>query len=321
MKYEPLLYFAALHHIDNTFSYAIYDKELNNPFIGTYHFEAIEDADYIITIWYDFIEKDYYHNIISLSNLILKKSRDNTYIDICYLLGGGFILWIISHEKSQMFYDFSCEKIINIKSIESASKVNDWIIRKNRIQQQFDILSEGIKQNALVMKAYTKNLLQQFNYRYLPIFGKWDEGEEKWSGYDENETKPEFDYIEEALYDGTHDKLHDGGLMKYHMAGKPKKMAVKWHKGKSEYSAYFWFENEKIRSIYDRFYGAHPDTKADFMIHIDSENKKYTLSLFRYGLQEPLVIPESAYQLIVFRNRFESFRSDNYNQPRGAWIW
>ena len=47
----------------------------------------------------------------------------------------------------------------------------------------------------------------------------------------------------------------------------------------------------------------------------------YELALFRYGLKEPVVIPEEAYQLLVFKNRFEDFRSPNYDQPRGAWIW
>lgn len=116
-------------------------------------------------------------------------------------------------------------------------------------------------------------------------------------------------------------KLHDGGLKNYHQAGKPKKLAVKWHIKKSEYTAYFWFEDEEIRAIFDLFYGTHPETKTDFMIWIDSDNKKFELALYRYGLKNPQVISESAYQLIVFKNKFEYFRSDNYNQPRGAWIW
>ena len=63
--------------------------------------------------------------------------------------------------------------------------------------------------------------------------------------------------------------------MKYHQAGKPKKLRVEWHIGKSEYSAYFWFEDERIREVFDKFYGAHPDTKTDFIIRIDAEKRKY----------------------------------------------
>lgn len=160
-------------------------------------------------------------------------------------------------------------------------------------------------------KNLNEGAMSQYVYRYLVKF----ENSRMLENYNYNL------YIEEYLCDGTHDKLHDGGLLKYHQAGKPKKLAIKWHIGKSEYSAYFWFEDERIREVFDKFYGAHPDTKTDFIIRIDAENKKYELALYRYGLKEPQIISEDVYQLLVFKNKFEDYRSDNYNQERGAWIW
>ncbi len=202
-------------------------------------------------------------------------------------------------------------------------------------------VKENLEKNGLPPQHLFDKYMQQFTYRYLVLFEYWDKDKKQWcsdcnssrteheSSQTDNESQqakqkgpvPELDYIEEALFDGTHDKLHDGGLMNYHEAGKPKKLAVKWHIKKSEYTAYFWFEDEEIRNVFDRFYGAHPETKTDFMIRIDSEKKKFELALYRYGLKEPQVISESAYQLIVFKNKFEYFRSENYDQPRGAWIW
>lgn len=184
-------------------------------------------------------------------------------------------------------------------------------------------VKKNLAANGLPPRDLFDSYMKQFTYRYLPLFEHWEEDEDKWQAYteEEQEIKPELDYIEEALYDGTHDKLHDGGLMQYHEAGKPKKLAVKWYIKKSEYTAYFWFEDEAIRTIFDKFYGIHPDTKTDFVIHIDPEKKKYELALYRYGMNEPKPIPEEAYQLIVFKNKFEQYRSKNYNQPRGAWIW
>lgn len=182
-------------------------------------------------------------------------------------------------------------------------------------------VKENLEKNGLPARDLFDNYMKQFTYRYLPLFEHWDKYNEVWKKYEEDEVQPEFDYIEEALFDGTHDKLHDGGLMKYHEAGKPKKLALQWHIKKSEYSAYFWFEDKEIRAIFDRFYGQHPDTKTDFIIHIDPEKNKYELALYRYGQKEPYVISESAYQLIVFKNKFEYYRSENYDQPRGAWIW
>ena len=181
----------------------------------------------------------------------------------------------------------------------------------------------NLQQNGLPPRDLYDNYMKQFTYRYLPLYEHWNEDKEEWTKYeeDEQETKPELNYIEEALYDGTHDKLHDGGLLNYHEAGKPKKLSIKWHIKKSEYTAYFWIEDGAIRTIFDKFYGLHPETKTDFIIHIDTIKNKYQLALYRYGLQEPRIIPENAYQLIVFKNKFEQFRSENYEQPRGAWIW
>lgn len=174
--------------------------------------------------------------------------------------------------------------------------------------------------NSLHKPSFDK-YMQQFFYRYLPLFEKWDENRREWQKADRDSNISEFVFIEESLFDGTHDKLHDDGLITYHKAGKPNRIAVSWNIKKSEYIAYFWFEDEEIQAVFDRFYGAHPETKSDFMIRIDSEKNKYELALYRYGLKEPQVISEFAYQLLVFKNKFEYYRSENYNQPKGAWVW
>ena len=148
--------------------------------------------------------------------------------------------------------------------------------------------------------------IHQYNYRY-------------------NISIIDFEYkltsVKDTNFNGCFSKMNDGSLLIHHNEGIPKKVSLEWHTRKSEYTAYFWFEDEKICSIFERFYGAHPDTKTDFIIRIDAEKKKYELALFRQGLKEPQIIPEDAYQLLVFKNKFEDYRSDNYNQDRGAWIW
>jgi len=235
---------------------------------------------------------------------------------------GGVAVWYRGETKSILI---SWEKGEN-----TDADMNDFVPMNPSIQlneycdfyiNKDPIVKENLKTNGLPPRNLFDKYMQQFTYRYLLQFEKWNDSVEEWQKYNEDEIQPEFEYIEESLYDGTHDKLHDNGLLKYHKAGKPKKLAIKWHIKKSEYTAFFWFEDEKICSIFERFYGAHPDTKTDFIIRIDAENKKYELALFRQGLKEPQIIPEDAYQLLVFKNKFENYRSDNYNQERGAWIW
>lgn len=155
-----------------------------------------------------------------------------------------------------------------------------------------------------------ENRMKRFTYRYRMMF----------------EVEPLEYTIKESLFDGCFDKISDKDIFQYHEAAKPYRLAIGWisedeHSSKDEYNAYIWIEEPYISKIFDRFYGTHPETKTDFIIRIDAENKKYELALYRQGLKEPVVIPESAYQLIVFKNKFEDYRSENYNQPRGAWIW
>lgn len=175
---------------------------------------------------------------------------------------------------------------------------------------------DNLLQEAIVLNSYIK----QYCYRYFFLGECFNEVTCNWEEID-NKTLFEIDSFVDVLFDGRYNKQNNGSLFNYHDAGRPRKLAVKWHIKRSEYSAYFWFEDEEIRAIFDRFYGAHPETKTDFMIRIDAEKNKYELALYRYGLKEPYVISESAYQLIVFKNKFECYRSENYNQPRGAWIW
>ena len=33
------------------------------------------------------------------------------------------------------------------------------------------------------------------------------------------------------------------------------------------------------------------------------------------------VIPQDTYQVLIFNNDIEYYKSDNYNQDEGAWYW
>ena len=285
-------------------------------------------------VWLSIVERKFYSLVEKLptersEELFGKTDEDSgeavyEHIVVGMAPYGGVALWIHGFKKSTLVAWMHGEETqVEMKDfmpmnpdVTLDENCDFYINNDSRVK-------ENLEANGLPPRDLFDNYMKQFTYRYLPLFEHWYEDEEKWQPYteEEQEAKPELDYIEEALYDGTHDKLRGGGLLNYHEAGKPKKLAVKWHIKKSEYTAYFWFEDEAIRAIFDKFYGIHPDTKTDFIIHIDPMKNKYQLALYRYGLREPQIIAEEAYQLIVFKNKFEHFRSENYDQPRGAWIW
>lgn len=194
----------------------------------------------------------------------------------------------------------------------------------NTIKQQLLIAIDKMKECGFHQEAaYLEKYMQQYNYRYMPLFEHWDEDEKIWVEYlkDEQEAKPELDSIDDALYDGTYNKQHTSELLDYHEAAKPMKLAMKWHVRKTGYSAYIWLDDEAIRTIFDKFYGIRPNAKTDFIIHIDTTSNKYQLSLYRNEAVKPQIIPEGAYQLLVFRNKLELYRSENYDLPNGAWVW
>lgn len=121
--------------------------------------------------------------------------------------------------------------------------------------------------------------------------------------------------------DGSFNKNENENLIKSEALSIPQRLNLRWSINSIDFQACYFFNFESTKSFFDRFYGAHPETKTDFIIQIDTVNNKYELSLYRQGLKEPVIIPDYAYELIVFKNKFEYYRSENYHQPRGAWIW
>ena len=276
-------------------------------------------------VWLSLIEKKFYVVEAELPSLFMEnkwKMEDEngnslfSHIVIGMAPYGQVAIWLSGFKKSIL--------LEWIQGEETSVEISDYIpyYSGQRIEDYCNSIvgEDVIRKTKLPSRHLFDKYMQQFTYRYMIEFAHWNKDREIWQNNNE-EIQSEFNYIEETLFDGTHDKLHNDVLMQYHQAGKPHKIYVQWKINKTEYTAQFYLNDEDICNIFDRFYGAHPETKTDFMIRIDSEKNKYELALYRYGLKEPQVISESTYQLLVFKNKFEYYRSENYNQPKGAWIW
>lgn len=280
-------------------------------------------------VWLSIVERQFYslESDLPVSKLqaIWNKFDPETFSHIVVGMApyGGVALWLVGESKSELVEWMHAERyqvqFKDFKSVSQYSSLNEYC---NHYITKDSLVKGNLGKNGLPPRNLFDNYMKQFTYRYQVEFGHWNEGKHEWKAYEtDKKAIPELDFIEEALFDGTHDKLHDGSLIKYHKAGKPKKLAVTWHQEKSEWTAYFWFEDEEIRSVYDHFFSSHPDAKTDFTLRFDPEQNKYELFLNSYGLHKPILVPASAYQIIVFKNEFEHFRSKNFDQPRGAWIW
>ncbi len=182
---------------------------------------------------------------------------------------------------------------------------------------------ENLEQNGLPPRGLFDRMMAQYCYRLVPLFEHWQPDEDvQWKRPAEDEENvPVVDHIFVSRCDGTHHKIVDDTLTRHHTAGRPELIDVAWHTGKSEWSAYLWLDEALTAPVFERLYGTHRDTRVDLLLQFDPEKRHYELALFRYGMQQPQLLPEECYQLIVFKNQFEHHRSENYNQPSGAWVW
>lgn len=222
------------------------------------------------------------------------------------LCGNGYIgIWVESDVESKLLSWHKCNSITNpdddiVKALEFSRFLEGEISNKSN-----DLRSDD---------GRIKSLMMQYNYKVnIKI-----EGNKSQSG---DKTDNTISSISIERFDNTFDKSDSRAICAYQTTGKPSILNITFIASEQQYSVNFWMGEDEITRIFERFYGAHPQSKADFIIRMNVEEKICELALFRQGLKEPVTIPESAYQMIVFKNQFEDYRSDNYNQPRGAWIW
>lgn len=306
----PLLCFSVLSTIDKVLIFADYCEDFGMPYSCTYRYELTTGMKGIInTVWFDPHGQKYYSICFPVE---CKETDEDLQIYISLRIGDAPIVRKMKSDKSSLI------NINELKELDSDllkdSFCKEWLIMKESLIRRYteNIYEANIKDH----NKYINDLLRQYSYRYVI---KSDLGIMESS--DDPQGIIKINEINEILFDATFDKLNERNLLKYHDAGKPKRLAIRWQIRLSNYSAYFWFEEQEISMIFDKFFGKHHDTKTDFNVHINPISNTYQLSLYRFGLKEHFIIPESAYQLIVFKSGFENYRSTNYNQSTGAWIW
>lgn len=185
---------------------------------------------------------------------------------------------------------------------------------------------ENLRVNGLPDKRLFDRLMRQYRYRYVPLFEHWHEGEDdpakQWTPWENDDPKrPVPQSIEQSLTDGTHDKMRDDSLLRHHEAGAPHRLAVRWTMGKSEWTAYVWIDAEASALVFERFCGVHRDLPFDVLLRFDPMANHYEVSLFRHGMRQPQALPADIVEILVFKDQLERYRSNNYSQPSGAWLW
>lgn len=164
--------------------------------------------------------------------------------------------------------------------------------------------------NMLMPPEKLQSIMRQHLYRLVPMEEYFDEG--KWKRFDSTNIHYEgiaLDSVEVERFDGTFDHSGSEAMMRYHVAGKPKKIIVNWHEGKDSYFAQFKLDETMAIDFFDGFFDAFPDAKADLLIRIDTRAKRFEIAMTGEGLA---VIPIKYTQYIVYKGNEEFCRSENY---------
>jgi hypothetical protein len=281
-------------------------------------------------VWLSLVEKKFYSLEAELPEELIENSLKEvdihthkplySYVIVGMAPNGGIALWLYGNQKS---------KLITWEHAESVNVDMKFFLMKDTQTTVEAYCEETLKAHPEINQYVSHHAassifkydqyMQQFSYRYVVKFEQWT-GKE-WAAPKDEEAVFILDSLSEKLFDGTFDKLHDGNLLKYHQAGIPQKLILRWHCNKDEYMAHLWFEEQKAVTLFNRSYDSILGVNTDFVIHIDFEKQKFEVGLAKYDLKKVELIPDDAFQFIVFKNEFESFRSANYNQPHGSWIW
>ncbi len=165
--------------------------------------------------------------------------------------------------------------------------------------------------------------MKQYSYRYVVLEDFWNG--KTWQNYDcEDLVYDDFDLqnIQDKCIDGTFNISGFLTQLNYHEAGCPSRFTVRWKDGRDDLQAHFWMDDETIAYVFEEFSKLNSDEEIDLLVRIDKRAKCYELALAdKDRKMPPMVIPHNTYQLLIFYNNVEYYKSENYNQEEGAWYW
>ena len=303
MKVEPLLYYSYLENIGSRQkAFARYNEDTAIAFCASYSFDQINKGQKKIeSVWYDpYLSKSFCATIL-IDDESIDLSR--AYLDLLFCMGGKLYVWFISPGRSILVKDIIIKEI----DIDYTLTDNSWYRTKEEVQKTYNARAAEYSKRIFIMHSNFDMLFKQYMLKFVPIF--------------RNRSLKHSCFLETRSYDGCQSTLQDTDFQEYHEMGKPKNLAVKWKEGKSDYSAYFWFDESCIRKSFELFCGENTDIKVEFLIQFDLEHRQFELMLYNQDSKKLLLIPNETYQLLVFKNKFEEYRSENYNQKSGAWLW
>lgn len=264
--------------------------------------------------YYSSIEKKYFEIDTALDVKTIetlwknKEQNDHLFPYKSFVIGiapyGGIAVWMRSSTKQVLLHWFKAEPAA------ASGVLNDDDSEMDEDEMPFT-------------PDHIEKCMSQYTFRYIPMEEYWD-GKE-WISYDkENLYYDDFDVddLSQKCLDGTFTRPANLTLLDFHQSGLPSHLAVSWYEGRAAFEAYFWINKYDILHFMDTIIQADSNTKLDVLVRIDTRANQYELAFRRSDmLTSTYILTPDSYELLVFRNNHQHYKSKNYNQEDLAWDW
>jgi len=263
-------------------------------------------------IWFSWAENKFYSleselPLEIIENLLAEideetKEPQYQYITVGMAPYGKLAIWLSGNGKTT--------EVVWLQADPTDVKMKDFAPTVEYTQKEYRDLVfkdckaayENYQKNGLPDRMLFERYMQKFNYRITPKF--------------ENEEMV-FEGIEMYYYNGELNTTNSGEHAENAMRAKPCKIVLNWSIGKAQYGGYFWTDEKKIIETFANLYGDITSKKGELIIEVGESNNQ-----FKFFLKDDtamIEIPVEEMEIIVFKNKFEFFRSENYKRPQGGW--
>ena len=217
---------------------------------------------------------------------------------------GEITLWLRSEDNAVIFQQYKAEEV-------------EYTEREKSVYSKLEADEEFIK--SIITKEQYDGMMKQYTYRYVPL-EEYFNGK-RWMPYANDDVlyeNIEIECVEDKRVDGTFDFTDCDCLYKYHTAGMPKRITVRWSEGEAKYFAHFWLCANYVTWFFESFHNRFPQTPADLLIRLDTRANRYEVAMTAEDL-----IPRAfiGTEYIVFRNDEEISRSKFFYRKEREWDW
>lgn len=264
-------------------------------------------------IWFSIVENQFYSIEEKLpaermEELFQQKDEKGNPIYDYIIVGmapyGKVAVWLSGHQKQTEVAWLKAERVdVEMEDFCPSTDLNREEYAEAVLKNANEAY-ENFQANGLPERSLYEDYMMRFNYKFVVQF--------------EDETA-ELQGVDVWYYNGEYDTLMTDEYAHYAMRAKPRKLIVHYKIGKAKYNAYIWLVDRRIRNVFINMYGESMDKETELIIDIRKSNKEFHVLQNSSELDEPKELSPESYEMIVFKNKFESYRSENYGKGNGGW--